>query len=65
MMFAFLLDDNAPNGFLLFTDPYEKIKDELNEKYEEVEYDLTSLKWDAYLKNNKYKVFKIKNKKDE
>lgn len=65
MTLAFLLDENAPNGFLMFSDTYENLKDQLDQNYEEVKYDLTSLKWDSYLKNNKYKVFKTKNKENE
>ena len=65
MTLAFLLDENAPNGFLTFSDTYENLKDQLDQNYEEVKYDLTSLKWDSYLKNNKYKVFKTKNKENE
>ena len=49
----------------MFSDTYENLKDQLDQNYEEVKYDLTSLKWDSYLKNNKYKVFKTKNKENE
>lgn len=63
--FALLIDEEYPNGFVLFSDYYENIKEQIDSLYEEIEYNISELKWDTYLINNPYKTFKIKNKEHE
>lgn len=63
--FALLIDDDFPNGFVIFSDYYENLKEQIDEKYEEFIFDVSKLKWDSYLLNNPYKTFKLKQKYNE
>jgi hypothetical protein len=58
--FAFLLDCPKEGDILMFCDYYENLKDQLNDNYEEVEFDVTTLSSNLKVVGNPYKVFKIK-----
>ena len=61
---VFLIDCPSPGKFMMFPDYYENIVEELGDEYEEVSVDLTEIRWSAHLKNNKYKVLKVKKDND-
>lgn len=58
--FAFLQSDDFPGGFVLFCDYYERLKEEIDSKFEEIEVPPTDMRYSNYLQQNKYKVFKQK-----
>lgn len=59
--FAFMLDCPVKGKFMMFPDYAENLQEELKQ-YEEIDYDVTNLRWSAVLANSKYKVYKQKNK---
>lgn len=59
---AFLMNCPSEGKFMMFPDYYENMKEEIDSTCEEIEFDLTNIRWSAELKNTQYKVFKVKSK---
>ncbi len=59
---AFLLDCPSKGEFMMFPDYYENIKEDIDKKYEQVDFEITKLRWEAELTRTPYKVFKTKKK---
>ncbi len=57
---AYLLDSKSPYGFMVFPGYYEDLAEKLHEKFEEVTFDIATLRWEADLQKIPYKVFKQK-----